>query len=203
MEQDPKEILSEPMQRIMKENDERNRAEEERRNETYKKEMWNYFHGKPIGEGLPEGYNPEKQYKELEKHFNNALNYDQKIKKSVSFDMYGKYYIHPKTESKVYFTHDSELPTLDNEYPENDTIQPEGVKIPQPSRQLTEEEREQFAPRKISENGIQNKELTFTIPDPETMPDPELKDIKGESIKEYVKALATKELSKIYYKKTL
>ena len=37
----------------------------------------------------------------------------------------------------------------------------------------------------------------------ETMPDPELKDIKGESIKEYVKALATKELSKIYYKKTL
>ena len=54
------------------------------------------------------------------------------MRESIDFDGNGKYYVHPKNGQKVYFAHPSELPTLDNEYPENDTYQ-HGLKgnIPQ------------------------------------------------------------------------
>lgn len=202
MEQEQKkEILSESMQQIMKENEERNTKEDERRNEIYKKEMWNYFHGKPIGEGLPEGYNPEKQYQQMEKHYNDAHDYERKIKESVGFDEYGKYYIHPQTEGRVYFTHPDELPTLDNEYPENDTIQPEWVRMPQPPHELTEEERIKFAPMVQTENGLEPQRQPFKIPNPETLPEPELKDTTHESVNDFIKAVVQKEMAKIYYKK--
>lgn len=80
----------------------------------------------------------------MQDEFNASCEYTHKVRESVAFDENGKYYIHPKNGQRVYFTHVSELPTWDNEYPENDTYQ-HGIKgnIPQdPNLQEKATERE-------------------------------------------------------------
>lgn len=117
--------------------------------EKQKAERWeqiknNYFQGRPVTEGVPCEPTTEEQAKEMQDEFNASIEYKHKVRESVSFDENGKYYIHPKNGQKVYFTHPSELPTLDNEYPENDTYQ-HGIKgnIPQdPNLQVKATERE-------------------------------------------------------------
>lgn len=110
----------------------KNEQEEARNNEIFKQETKNYFQGRPITEGMQYAPTPEENAKAMEDKFNASCQYEDKVRESIVFDENGKYYVHPKNGQKVYFTHHSELPTLDNEYPENDTDQ-HGLKgnIPQ------------------------------------------------------------------------
>lgn len=101
----------------------------------------NYFQGRPLTEGVQCEKTTEEQAKEMQDEFNASCQYTHKVRESVAFDENGKYYVHPKNGQKVYFTHVSELPTWDNEYPENDTYQ-HGIKgnIPQdPNLQAMED----------------------------------------------------------------
>ena len=105
--------------------------------EKQKAERWeqmnnNYFQGRPITEGVQCAPTTEEIAKEMQDEFNASCEYTHKVRESVAFDENGKYYVHPKNGQKVYFTHPSELPTMDNEYPENLTYQ-HGIKgnIPQ------------------------------------------------------------------------
>lgn len=106
--------------------------EEAQKNEIYKRERKNYFQGRPITEGGEYEPTIEEKAKKMHEHFHASCDYENKVRESIVFDDNGKYYVHPKNGQKVYFTHPSELPTLDNEYPENLTYQ-HGIKgnIPQ------------------------------------------------------------------------
>lgn len=112
--------------------DARHEQEEAQNNEFYKRELKNYFQGRPITEGGEYEPTPEENAKKMHEHFHASCDYADKVRESIVFDENGKYYVHPKNGQKVYFTHPSELPTMDNEYPENDTDQ-HGLKgnIPQ------------------------------------------------------------------------
>lgn len=117
--------------------------------EAQKAERWeqiknNYFQGRPITEGVQCGPTSEEIAKQMQDEFNASIDYKHKVSDSIKWDENGKYYVHPKNGQKVYFTHVSELPTWDNEYPENDTYQ-HGIKgnIPQdPNLQEEATERE-------------------------------------------------------------
>ena len=78
----------------------------------------NYFQGRPITEGVQCAPTTEEIAKEMQDEFNASCEYTHKVRESVAFDENGKYYVHPKNGQRVYFTHVSELPTWDNEYPE-------------------------------------------------------------------------------------
>lgn len=106
--------------------------EEQEKNAIYKRELKNYFQGRPITEGGEYEPTIEEKAKVFRDKYHASIDYERKVRDSIVFDDNGKYYVHPKNGQKVYFTHPSELPTLDNEYPENDTDQ-HGIKgnIPQ------------------------------------------------------------------------
>ena len=110
----------------------KNEQEEAQKNEIFKQETKNYFQGRPITEGMKYAPTPEETAKKMHENFHASCDYTDKVRESVDFDENGKFYIHPKNGQKVYFSHVSELPTLDNEYPENLTYQ-HGIKgnIPQ------------------------------------------------------------------------
>lgn len=110
----------------------KNEQEEAQKNEIFKQETKNYFQGRPITEGMKYAPTPEETAKKMRENFHASCDYTEKVRESVDFDENGKFYIHPKNGQKVYFSHVSELPTLDNEYPENLTYQ-HGIKgnIPQ------------------------------------------------------------------------
>lgn len=110
----------------------KNEQEQAQKNEIFKQETKNYFQGRPITEGGEYEPTTEEKAKVFKDKYNASIDYEHKVRDSVAFDDNGKYYVHPKNGQKVYFTHPSELPTLDNEYPENDTDQ-HGIKgnIPQ------------------------------------------------------------------------
>lgn len=122
----------------------RHEQEEAQKAERWEQTKSNYFQGRPITEGVQCAPTTKETAKEMQDEFNASCEYTHKVRESVSFDENGKYYIHPKNNKKVYFTHVSELPTLDNECPENDTYQ-HGIKgnIPQdPNLQQKTTERE-------------------------------------------------------------
>lgn len=103
----------------------KNEEEEAQKNEIFKQETKNFFQGRPLTEGVQYEYapTPEETAKKMCEHFHASCDYENKIRESIVYDENGKYYVHPKNGQKVYFTHPSELPTLDNEYPENLTYQ--------------------------------------------------------------------------------
>lgn len=123
--------------------------EEAQKDEFYKRERKNYVQGRPITEGGEYEPTTEEKAKAMEDKYNASCDYENKVRESIVFDENGKYYVHPKNGQKVYFTHPSELPTLDNEYPENDTDQ-HGISgnIPQdpnlPKKATEEEPEPQF-----------------------------------------------------------
>lgn len=110
----------------------KNEQEEAQKNEIFEQAIKNYFQGRPITEGMQCEPTTEEKAKKIYDDFNASCQYADKVRESVAFDENGKYYIHPKNGQKVYFRHVSELPTLDNEYPENGTYK-HGLKgnIPQ------------------------------------------------------------------------
>mgnify|MGYP005769045413 FL=1 len=138
--------------------------------EAQKAERWeqiknNYFQGRPITEGVQCEKTPEEEAKQMQDEFNASCEYTHKVRESVAFDENGKYYIHPKNGQKVYFTHVSELPTWDNEYPENDTYQ-HGIKgnIPQdPNLQEEATEREPEPQMTCKGNTPTKEEITDYI----------------------------------------
>jgi hypothetical protein len=138
--------------------------EEQEKNAIYKRELKNYFQGRPITEGGEYEPTIEEKAKKMHDHFHASCDYYNKVRDSIVFDNNGKYYVHPKNGQKVYFTHPSELPTLDNEYPENDTDQ-HGIKgnIPQDPN-LKEKPREEPEPQ-FTCNGDTptNEEITAYI----------------------------------------
>lgn len=132
--------------------------QEEAQNAIYKRELKNYFQGRPITEGGEYEPTIEEKAKKMHEHFHASCDYEDKVRESVGFDDNGKYYVHPKNGQKVYFTHPSELPTLDNEYPENDTDQHElKGNIPQDPN-LKEKPKEEPEPQFICGGDIPTKE---------------------------------------------
>lgn len=100
----------------------------------------------------------------MHEHFHASCDYTDKVRESIGFDDNGKYYVHPKNGQKVYFTHPSELPTLDNEYPENLTYQ-HGIKwnIPQDPN-LKEKPKEEPEPQFTCKSDTPtNEEITAYI----------------------------------------
>lgn len=139
--------------------------EEQEQNAIYKRELKNYFQGRPITEGGEYEPTIEEKAKKTHDNFHASCDYYNKVRESVGFDDNGKYYVHPKNGQKVYFTHPSELPTLDNEYPENDTDQ-HGIKgnIPQDPNLKEKPKEPEPEPQLISKGDTPtNEEITAYI----------------------------------------
>ena len=142
----------------------KNEQEEAQKNEIFKQETKNYFQGRPITEGMQYAPTPEETAKKMHENFHASCDYADKVRESVDFDENGKFYIQPKNGQKVYFTHPSELPTLDNEYPENLTYQ-HGIKgnIPQDPN-LKEKPKEEPEPQFTCKSDTPtNEEITAYI----------------------------------------
>lgn len=143
----------------------RHEQEEKQMAERWEQTKKNYFQGRPITEGVQCAPTTEEIAKEMQDDFNASCDYTHKVRESIQWDENGKYYVHPKNGQKVYFTHVSELPTWDNEYPENDTYQ-HGIKgnIPQdPNLQVKATEREPEPQMNCKGNTPTKEEITDYI----------------------------------------